>query len=311
MGSMMTVATVCLAVLCGSAADAQTPAFALREMDMHLHAGLEREVPLNEWMDLAVADGRKAFILLDHLELYRMSAKEYREWSRERDGRHWYPMGAKGHRALMVDFDKAAAARPDLLIFKGWEIGEDELDEGLEDAPMDLVDVIGWHISPNSDEGPGGRMLIKRIEQIKQVQQRHPVPMIVFHPFSMHLERVVRDAEKAGKDPKSLSVGECRFFKPGEQNEVIRLLKDTSIYIEMAHGTEGCWNNPVMREALIADIKPLADAGVKFTVSTDNHYLGHARKPFHPEVYCEPCGITEGNANALIRELSARKAKEK
>lgn len=303
---------VYLAILCGFGAEAQPPMFALREMDMHLHAGLERQAPLDEWIALAVADGRKAFLLLDHLELYRMNKKEAARWAREHGGTVLYPMGAEGHRALMADFDKAAAAHPELTIFKGWEISEFDFEEGLEEPPIDLADVVGWHISPNHDEGPpDGALLIKRIKQIKEVQQRHPIPMILFHPFTMRIELILKDAKKAGKDPASLTVADFRFFKPGEQEEVVRLMKDAPLYIEMALESGDCWEIPAMREALIADVKPLADAGVKFTVSTDNHYLAHAKKPFHPEKYCEPCGITVENANALIRELRARKAKTK
>lgn len=306
------VISVCLAVLCASLGHAQVPVFALREMDMHLHAGIERPVSLNAWLDLAVADGRKAFLLLDHLEMYRMTPEESVKWARDNGIQLLYPMGAEGHRALMGDFDKAAAARPDLTIFKGWEISEFDFEEGLEETPMDLADVVGWHISPNHDEGPpDGAFLIKRIKQIKEVQARHPIPMIVFHPFTMRIERLVKDAKKAGTDPNLLTTADFRFFKPGEQAEVIRLLKDAPLYIEMALESRDCWKNPAMRAALIADIKPLAEAGVKFTVSTDNHTLAHARVPFHPEVYCEPCGITVENANALIRELCARRAKAK
>ena len=47
--------------------------FELREMDMHIHAGKEREIPLDQWIDLSVKDGRKVMVLLDHLELYRLS----------------------------------------------------------------------------------------------------------------------------------------------------------------------------------------------------------------------------------------------
>lgn len=301
--------------LWGSGLHADDPpgvhSYAFREMDMHLHAGLEREVPLNEWLNLAAADGRKAFLLLDHLELYRMKPKKYARWARENHVQQWYPMGAEGHRALMADFDNAAQTHKELTIFTGWEIAEFELDEGLETAPMKLSDVIGWHISPNHDEGPpDGRLLIKRIKQIKDVQKQFPIPMIIFHPFSMRLERVLREAKKEGKSIDSLTVEDCRFFKPGEQEEVIRLLKDSSLYIEMARGTEACWSIPVMREALIADIKPLAEAGVKFTVSTDNHTVKNAQIPFHPERYCEPCGITLENVNALISELMARKTQK-
>ncbi len=292
-----------------SADESSTPnVFAYREMDMHLHAGLEREVPLDAWIDLAVADGRKAFLLLDHLELYRMKPKKYARWARENHVQQWYPMGAEGHRALMADFDNAARTHKELTIFNGWEIAEFELDEGLETAPMTLPDVIGWHISPNHDEGPpNGQLLLKRIRQIKEVQKKFPIPMILFHPFPMRLERLARDAKKLGKMLNDLTCNECRFFQPGEQEEVIRLLKDTSIYIEMGRDTEVFWDIPALREAIIADIKPLAEAGVKFTISTDNHTVINARKSFHPELYCEPCGISLENANALIRELTERK----
>jgi len=86
-------------------------------------------------------------------------------------------------------------------------------------------------------------------------------------------------------------------------------LKGTSIYIEMTKTSEEHWDDPVIREALIADIKPLADAGVQFTVSTDNHYIRHTEKPFEPDRYCADCGITAANANTIVRELLAHRAK--
>ena len=294
----------------GADAPAPAPLYALREMDMHLHAGLERQLPLNDWLNVAAADGRKALVLLDHLELYRMTRAEYAKWAEEGHFRKWYPMGSEGHRALMADFDKAAA-RKDLVIFKGWEIGESELDEGIETMPMKMADVIGWHISPNhKGKAPDGQSLIHRIQQIKDVQKQFPVPMILFHPFSMRLEHLMAAEQKAGRDWKALTTDACRFFKPGEQEEVVRLLKDTSIYIEMSRGTEGYWDIPAMREAIIADVKPLAEAGVKFTVSTDSHSPADMKRPFDPARYCEPCGITVENANALVRDLLARKTKQ-
>lgn len=284
------------------------PVFALREMDMHLHAGLERQVPMQEWVKLAKDDGRKVLLLLDHIELYRKTANEYADWAKEENVPQWYPIGTEGHRALFAEMDAVVARHKDLVVFKGWEVGEFELEEGLESEAMKLAEVIGWHISPNRDEGaPDGKHLIRRISQIKEVQKLFPVPMIIFHPFSMRFERLVRDAQKAGRDAKSLTVEQCRFFQPGEQEEVVRLLKGSFIYIEMPRGVESFWDVPAMREALIADIKPLAEGGVKFTVSTDNHGVASAKKPFHPERYCEPCGITPDNANAIVHDLLARK----
>jgi hypothetical protein len=74
--------------------------------------------------------------------------------------------------------------------------------------------------------------------------------------------------------------------------------------LEISHAQQYQMVNPVTREASIADIKPLADAGVQFTVSTDAHYLKDVQgRPFQPEVYCAPLGVTPENTNSIVREL--------
>jgi hypothetical protein len=284
--------------------------FALREMDLHLHSGLERGVPMDDWIDIAAKDGRKVMLVLDHIELYRKSAEEYEAWLKEKEFPRNYPMGAEGHKAFFADIDRRAADRKDLILFKGWEISETELDEGLEEEPMRMVDCIGWHISPNNGrKAPDGESLIKRAKQVKELQKRFPIPMILFHPFTMRVENLQRTAAKEGRDVKAITVDEYRFFKPGEQDELIAILKGSSIYIEMSKTSGEHWDDAAVREAMIADIKPLADAGVQFTVSTDNHYTRHTEKPFEPDRYCADCGITPVNANTIVRELLAIRAK--
>ncbi|MBX7254926.1 MAG: hypothetical protein K1Y02_01100 [Candidatus Hydrogenedentes bacterium] len=279
--------------------------FQLDEMDLHLHCGMERQVPMQEWIDLAVKDGRKVIVVLDHIELYRKTPDELADWTKNQGLQQWYPLGFEGQKAFLDDA-ASLRVRNDVITFRGWEISETELDEELDTEPMRLAEVIGWHISPNSPgDAPNGQSLIKRIRQILEVQKQFPVPMIVFHPFSMRMEKVQKVARKAGKDIKSLTVEDYRFFKPGEQEEVAALLRGQSVYIEMAHGTSGYWDDPVARAAFIADIKPLAERGVQFTVSTDGHHVNGARKPFEPEVYCAETGITPQNTNTLVRELLA------
>lgn len=282
--------------------------FSLKEMDLHLHSGMERPTDMNKWLDLAAADGRKVVLLMDHLELYRKTSTEYERWRTEKGFHARYPVGAAGHKALFADFDEARK-RKDLIVFRGWEIYEGELDTGVEAAPMRMADAIGWHISPrNGSEAPNGKMLLKRVRQIKEIQKQFPVPMIVLHPFPMRLENLRRTAKAKGRDVKSITATEYRFFQPGEQEELIRLLVGSSVYIEMNHSTEQYFDDPACREALIADILPLAKAGVQFTVSTDNHHLKAATTPFRPERYSEPAGVTPLNSNAIVRELLALRA---
>ena len=41
----------------------------LEELDLHLHAGMERPLGLTKWIDLAVADGRKVILVRELLAL--------------------------------------------------------------------------------------------------------------------------------------------------------------------------------------------------------------------------------------------------
>lgn len=284
--------------------------FSLREMDLHLHAGMERPVDLDKWVNLAAQDGRRVIVLLDHLELYRKTPEEYAAWRAEKKFSAEYPVGEAGHAALMADFSAVAARHPELTIFKGWEVSETELDEGSEPEALHRADMIGWHISPrNGGTAPDGQHLLKRARQVLAIQQDYPVPMVLFHPFTMRLENLQRTAEKAGQDKSSLTVEEYRFFQPGEQKELASLLRGSSVYVEISSATTQYWEDPICREALIADIRPLAQLGVQFIVSTDNHGLSSAEKPFQPETYCEAFSVTPLNTNAMVRELLAIRAK--
>jgi hypothetical protein len=279
-------------------------------MDMHLHAGLELETTLDRWLDWAVSDGRRVVVLLDHLELYRKTAAQYRDWLLQRPAFVIrYPMGPAGHEALFRDFAKARERR-DLTVFTAWEVSEDELDTGSEMDVLAQVDLVGWHISPrNGKEPPDGRCLVRRARQVRELQERLPVPMILFHPFTMRVENLERTARREGRPLSSITAAQYRFFQPGEQRELAEALRGRSIYIEIALETGSCLEKPACREAMIADVKPLAEMGVRFTVSTDAHGLPHTQAPFRPELYCAPLGVTPANTNPLVRELLARRAR--
>src|SRR5262245_52724639 len=104
--------------------------FDLREIDLHFHSGMEREVDMKTWLDLAARDGRKVLLMLDHLELYRKTPEEYAKW--KRNGQPPYQVGPAGHRQFFGEVEAMAAERKDLIIFKGWEIYEGELDTGTD-----------------------------------------------------------------------------------------------------------------------------------------------------------------------------------
>lgn len=283
--------------------------FELSEIDLHLHSGMERPMPLSDWLDLAVADGRKIVALMDHLELYRKSPEEYEQWRAEEGVQTRYAVGSEGHHQLIEDWSQAAAERDDLIIFKGWEIYEGELDIGLEYEAMRLVDVIGWHISAHDwgPPAPDGQHLLRRVEQIKAVQQEIPIPMIVFHPFYPRLSHIQQVAAGEGRDIAEISLSEYQYFHGDEQRRLAEALEGQSIYLEISHTITSYWEDPTCREALIAAIRPLAKLGVQFTVSTDAHGVRDAKHSFRPETYCEVLGCTPANTNTILRELLAQK----
>lgn len=316
---MKTIASVSILLIGSLPACAQEAApgtslpkalFQLREIDMHLHSGMERPLDLDSWLNLAAEDGRKVVVLIDHLELYRKTSEAYELWRDKGKFEARYPVGAPGHRALMDDFSRIAAKRHDLIIFRAWEVGENELDTGLEMAPMEMAELIGFHIGPNNGGAPpDGRHLIQRARQALELQHRLPVPMVLLHPFPMRVENVVNRALKEGRQVKDISAAEFRFFQPGEQEELARVLKGSSVYVEIGRATSGCFKIPACREAMISDIRPLAAAGVQFTVSTDTHTVDAAKLPFDPQAYCDALGVTPANTNPIIRELLALRAK--
>lgn len=274
---------------------AEVALFEPHELDFHFHSGKEREVSMEEWLDLAVAGGRRCFLMLDHLELYRPE-----EGQRQKN----YPPSPAGRAAFLADVGRLKQRR-DVWIFSGWEVFEGELDTGLEWEAMRQVEAIGWHISHlKGARPPDGALLIQRARQIKELQKKLPVPMILLHPFTPRIEGLRRT-----RDPKTIPSAEYQYFHGDEQRQLADLLGDGSVYVEINHSSmSSYWPEPVLREALVAAIRPLAEAGVQFSLGSDDHTLRQVRREYRPEVFCQACGIRPRQVNGMVRELLAQRA---
>ncbi|MBI3698688.1 MAG: hypothetical protein HY238_28095, partial [Acidobacteria bacterium] len=248
------------------------------QLDFHFHSGMEREEPIERWLNRAVAAGRRALLMVDHLELYRPG-----------DGHRLdnYPISPAGRRAFLDDVERMKKRR-DALIFSGWEVYEGELDTGIEWDAMRQVEAVGWHISHlKGKRPPDGKLLVHRARQIKELQKQLPVPMILLHPFSPRIEGLRR-----ARDPKTISGADYQYFHGDEHKQLIDLLADSSIYIEINHSSMlGYWDEPVLRDALVAAIRPLAEAGLQFSLGSDHHSLRHTETPYRPEIFCDACSI--------------------
>jgi histidinol phosphatase-like PHP family hydrolase len=281
-----------LAAATGAAvASAQPPLYEPHQLDFHFHSGMEREVPMDQWVDLAVAGGRRVFLMVDHLELYRKGEEGHRLDN--------YEISPAGRRAFLDDVSRMKRRRG-ARIFSGWEVFEGELDTGVEWDAMRQVDAIGWHISHlKGKRPPDGKLLVHRARQIKELQKKLPVPMILLHPFTPRFEGL----RKALGTP---APADYRYFRGDEQKQLIDVLVGSSIHVELNHSSmSGPWKEPVLRDALLAAIRPLAEAGLSFTAGSDNHSLASVKMPYRPEVFCEACGIHARQLNGIVRELES------
>ncbi|MBI1789629.1 MAG: hypothetical protein HYR60_19010 [Acidobacteria bacterium] len=245
-------------------------------MDSHFHSGKEREIPLPEWVDLAAAKGRRALVLIDHLELYRAGEPPRRN----------YPAGEEGRRAFLRDVTAERKRRPDLAIYSGWEVFEGELDTGVEMDSLRMVDCLGWHISHlKGERPPDGSVLLKRAAQLRELQKKLPIPMMLFHPFSPRIEGLRR----RGGD---VEPGES-YFHGDEQKRLADLLAGSNLFIEMNHSSlRGYWDRPRYRDFLVQAIRPLGEAGLNFTVGSDDHSLAHLRdRLYDPTPMNEACAV--------------------
>ena len=262
------------------------------QLDFHYHGGLERDekLSIDEWIDMGVAMGRRCFLLVDHLELYRPEPyKKYIKHPR-------YPSGAEGHREFLKEVDHARKRR-DVLIFSGWEVIEDEIETGLDWEALRLVEAIGWHIKRHN-----GHELVRRIRAIQEVQKQLPVPMILYHPFS-----------RAGTRPESSegrSINDLRCLSSEVQKQMIDLLGDSSLHLEINLGWVFAykWRDRKMREALIEDIRPLAEAGLPFTVGSDDHRVEDQSREHNADQLCAAFGIRSRQVNRIVGELLAQRA---
>lgn len=284
-----------LQLAAGAAASAAVPAlFEPRQLDFHFHSGMEREVPIDQWLDLAIAGGRRCFLMVDHLELYRPGESGHRLDN--------YSISPAGRRAFLNDLDRVKQRR-DALIFSGWEVFEGELDTGIEWEAMRQVEAIGWHISHlKGKRPPDGKLLVRRARQIRDLQKQLPVPMILLHPFTPRFEGLQQSL--AAPVPS-----DYQYFHGDEHKQLIDVLAGNPIYVEINHSSmRGRWQDPVLREALVAAIRPLAEAGLEFTTGSDNHSLASVRGDYSPEVFCDACGIRPRQLNGIVRELLAQRA---
>ena len=65
-------------------------------IDLHIHAGIERPVTMDEWADGLLRNGLIVLGLVDHYELYLKSDEDYAKYLTRKGFPRWYDNGVEG-----------------------------------------------------------------------------------------------------------------------------------------------------------------------------------------------------------------------
>ena len=99
-----------------------------------------------DWLKRRESVGRRCFLIVDHLELYR---PERLDITRRYVKKPRYPLAPEGRKEFIAEVDALRAARKDLIIFSGWEALETDFDTGLDIEALEMVDCpLAYHRSP-------------------------------------------------------------------------------------------------------------------------------------------------------------------
>ena len=90
-------------------------------IDLHIHAGIERPLPMAEWVDGLISNGRAALGLLDHYELYLKSDEYYASYLARKGFPRWYANGLEGFRTFCNEV-RQQAKREEIMVLLGLEV---------------------------------------------------------------------------------------------------------------------------------------------------------------------------------------------
>ncbi len=261
--------------------------FSLNEVDLHLHAGLERRQTLSQLLDIMIGDGRRVLGLLDHDFLYYRDKEEFEAWLKRKDLPRNYENGLGGLRNFYSDIAKEKEARKNLVtIFQGIEVfvgklGSEGLD-GLPDVILNGLDFLGLETWIKGDEEGCGRELLDWTLKLERYCEKHDIFGILCHPFRPTFERMA----KAGKI-SDLNLRTNSIFPPKDVEYFVENAKLKRVYVEINYKFHaGLYNSNRRVFSMVANtVKMLKEGGMKFSIGSDYHRIPTPLN-YNPEAIC-------------------------
>lgn len=234
----------------------------LNHIDLHVHAGIERPVSMEVWVDRLIEKGYNALGLLDHYELYLKSDDEYDAYLKRKGFPRWYSNGLTGFREFCDQVRQQEAAR-DVKILLGLEVYHGDFPDVRPDF-LDGLDFVGCHISKTESFEPWSDFLIHAASKLSQTAHQHALVGVLFHPFD-HSFWFHRQGQTP---PRGLTMVE-----PDKLDDFADKIAALDICIEINWGSDNKnLDNRVFLREYLPVIQALKKRRVRFWLGSDIHH---------------------------------------
>ncbi len=272
-----------------------------RELDLHVHAGLERVDALERMLALAEADGRKVCGLLDHAELYSRRPPSWGESALDAaallpDKEALLERRLEGPGVFYESAREAVAQYSGLVRFAvGLEVGTALL-PALPREWLDGADFLGI-CSGLPGRARWGEYLADALRRARELAGEKPV--ILHHPFRWRFATLAAEIERNpyALDPSTL-------FTESDADTLAAAARECGAYVEVNVATFQNWaRGESARLVARRAFDWLRERGVRFSLGSDMHALPAS---YSPEETCEALGVRPEDLRSGERFLLPR-----
>lgn len=252
----------------------------LNNIDLHVHAGIERSVPMDVWMDGLIRREGKVLGLLDHYELYLKSDEEYAAYLEEKEFPRWYSNGLTGFREFCREVRYQGTIR-DARVLLGMEVYHGDFPHMRSDF-LDGLDFVGCHISKTESFEPWSDFLLHAATKLSQTAHEYGLVGVLFHPFdhSFWFHR------QGSTPPRGLTMVE-----PDRLGEFADKIASLDICIEINWGSDSKnLDQPIFLQEYLPVMEALRERQVRFWLGSDVHHSPD--DPYDMNRLCSSLGIS-------------------
>jgi hypothetical protein len=258
--------------------DLDVSRLALTNVDLHFHAGCERQAgtSIDDYLDFAYKTGRRVIGVTDHFGFFHPGG--------DRGGRP-YEGSLRGFQRFMSDIDEASARFPMLKLLKCPELRAATLDSHLPEEAVQASDFFLCE-PPGVERGEVDRNTALRIDHVRKaagLRESTSTPVLLVHPFraavNRHLVKEPIDPHLARSDSASagaFSEEDLSDFFMFDLRRYASVCKQEGIPVEINGNTDSRIRRtnligPYRR--LIAACALLRDCGVDLVPGSDLHAI--------------------------------------